>query len=303
MFTIQSAFRSIRPNIKRGEKMKFVSKIALLGCLLSFVACASTGQKQVTDQQQATNQKYMDFFKQYESLSHAFDPTVADMYSDEAMIHTIRKTPDGVERTLKMDGSKWKELIISTMEISQKRGDKSEFSNIAVSMDGDVAKITASRYSTIKCFTDDKYYMRVKKQSDGVLRIIEEFSETRLESSCKTTKKDDLELFLKGVVKVTNKQSPIMIDAETKLEKASSEGKTLTFHYTLVNYTADGFNTQIFEQTMMPALLKQTCANSSLRNVVNKGGMIVFQYNGKDQNGVSSMNIKESDCLRLADQT
>ena len=76
--------------------MKFVSKIALLVCLLSFVACASTGQKQVTGQQQATNQKYMDFFKQYESLSHAFDPTVADMYSDEAMIHTIRKTPDGV---------------------------------------------------------------------------------------------------------------------------------------------------------------------------------------------------------------
>jgi hypothetical protein len=283
--------------------MKIVSKIALLVCLLSFVACASTGQKQATDQQQATNQKYMDFFKQYESLGHAFDPTVADMYSDEATIHTIRKTPDGVEQTLKMDGSKWKELIISTMEISQKRGDKNEFSNIAVAMDGDVAKIMASRYSTIKCFTDDRYYMRVKKQSDGVLRIIEEFSETPLESSCRTTKKDDLELFLKHVVKVANKQYPIMVDADTKLEKTSSEGKTLTYHYTLVNYTADELNAQIFEQNMMPDLLKHTCADSSLRNVVDKGGMIVFQYNGKDQNGVSSMNIKESDCLRLSDQT
>lgn len=283
--------------------MKIVSKIALLVCLLSFVACASTGQKQATDQQQATNQKYMDFFKQYESLGHAFDPTVADMYSDEATIHTIRKTPDGVEQTLKMDGSKWKELIISTMEISQKRGDKNEFSNIAVAMDGDVAKIMASRYSTIKCFTDDRYYMRVKKQSDGVLRIIEEFSETPLESSCRTTKKDDLELFLKHVVKVANKQYPIMVDADTKLEKTSSEGKTLTYHYTLVKYTADELNAQIFEQNMMPDLLKHTCADSSLRNVVDKGGMIVFQYNGKDQNGVSSMNIKESDCLRLSDQT
>ncbi len=289
--------------------MKIVSKIALLVCLLAFVACASTGQKQATDQQQATNQepatnqKYLDFFKQYESLGHAFDPTVVDMYSDEATIHTIRKTPDGVEQTLKMDGSKWKELIISTMEISQKRGDKNEFSNIAVAMDGDVAKITASRYSTIKCFTDDKYYMRVKKQSDGVLRIIEEFSETPLESSCKTTKKDDLELFLKHVVKVANKQYPIMVDADTKLEKASSEGKTLTYHYTLVKYTADELNAQIFEQNMMPDLLKHTCADSSLRNVVDKGGMIVFQYNGKDQNGISNMNVKKSDCLRLADQT
>ena len=245
----------------------------------------------------------MDFFKQYESLGHAFDPTVADMYSDAATIHTIRKMPDGVEQTLKMDGSKWKELIISTMEISQKRGDKNEFSNIAIAMDGDVAKITASRYSTIKCFTDDKYYMRVKKQSDGVLRIIEEFSETTLESSCKTTKKDDLELFLKSVVKVANKQYPIMVDADTKLEKTSSEGKTLTYHYTLVNYTADELNAQIFEQNMMPDLLKHTCADSGLRNVVDKGGMIVFQYNGKDQNGISNMNVKKSDCLHLADQT
>ena len=245
----------------------------------------------------------MDFFKQYESLGHAFDPTVADMYSDAATIHTIRKMPNGVEQTLKMDGSKWKELIISTMEISQKRGDKNEFSNIAIAMHGDVAKITASRYSTIKCFTDDKYYMRVKKQSDGVLRIIEEFSETTLESSCKTTKKDDLELFLKSVVKVANKQYPIMVDADTKLEKASSEGKTLTYHYTLVKYTADELNAQIFEQNMRPDLLKHTCADSSLRNVVDKGGMIVFQYNGKDQNGISSMNVKKSDCLHLADQT
>ena len=294
--------------------MKIVSKIVLLVCLLAFAACASTGQngqqatkatdqKQVTDQKSAANQKYMDFFKKYESLGNAFDPMVADMYSDEATIHAIRKMPNGVEQTLKIDGSKWKELIISTMEIGQKRGDKSEFSNITVAMDGDVAKITASRYSTIKCFTDDKYYMRVKKQSDGVFRIIEEFSETRLESSCKTTKKDDLELFLKGVVKVTNKQYPMMVDADTKLEKTSSEGEKLTYHYTLVNYTADELNVQIFEKNMRPDLLKQTCANASLRNAIDKGAIIIYQYNGKDQNGVSSMNIKESDCLRLADQT
>jgi hypothetical protein len=260
-------------------------------------------QNQATDPQQASNQKYMNFFKQYESLSIAYDPTVANMYSDDAKIHAIRIMPDGVEQTIKMDGSKWKELITSTMEISQKRGDKSEFSNIVVAMDGDVAKIKASRYSSIKCFTDDKYYMRVKKQSDGVLRIIEEFAETPLESSCKTTKKDDLELFLKGVVKVANKQYPMMIDADTKLEKTSAEGKTLTYHYTLVNYTAKELDAQIFEQSMRPNLLKQTCANASLRNVIDKGGMIVYQYNGKDQKGVSSMNINVSDCLRLADKT
>lgn len=165
-------------------------KIALLVCLLSFIACASTGQRQ------ATNQKYMDFFKKYVSLSHAFDPMVADMYSDEATIHAIIKMQDGVEQTLKINGSKWKELVVSSRKIRQKLGDKDEFSNIAIAIDGDIAKITATRYSTIKCFMDDKYYMRVKTQRDGVLRIIEEFAETAVESNCKTTEKDDLEIFI-----------------------------------------------------------------------------------------------------------
>ena len=185
--------------------MKTLSKFALLACLLSFVACASTNQNSSINQTSSADQEYMDFFKKYESLGHAFDPAVADMYSDKAMIHAIRKLPDGVEQSMKMNGTKWKEMIVSTMEISKQRGDRSDFSNVSVSMEGDVAKIKASRYSATKCFSDEKYYMRVKKQSDGTLKIVEEFVESPMESSCKTTKKNDLELFLKGAVAVANK--------------------------------------------------------------------------------------------------
>ena len=295
--------------------MKILSKIALLVCLVSFVACASTNQNSSTDQTSSVdqtspadqtssaNKEYMDFFKQYESLGHAFDASVADMYSDKAVVRAIQKMPDGMEQTTKVDGHKWKEMITSTMEISKQRGDKSEFSNISVSMDGDVAKITASRYSTIKCFMDEKYYMRVEKQSDGTLKIIEEYVEIPVETSCKTAIKDDVELFLKGVVAVANKQYPIMVDSDTKLERASSEGKTLIYHYTLVNYAADELNAQIFEENMMPNLLQQSCTTPSLRSLVDKGGTVTFQYNGKDQKNVSSMEIRQADCLRLANQT
>lgn len=280
--------------------MNIISRVAFLMCLLSFAACASIGQKQAEDPQQATHQKYLDFFKRYESLSNAFDPTVADMYSDDANLHTLRKLPDGTEQTFKMDGAKWKELVKDTMEISQKRGDKNEFSDITVTLDGDVAKIKATRYSIIKCFTDNQYYMRVKKQSDGVLRIIEEFAETTLKSSCKTVKEEDLELFLKGVVKVANKQFPVMVDAETRVERVSAEGNTMTYHYTLVNYTAKELDAEMFKQNMTPNILKQICANPSLSTILDRGGVIVFQYNGKDQKSVSTISIKESDCLNLA---
>jgi len=283
--------------------MKIISKIALLACLLSLVACASTNQKSAVDQTSSADQEYMDFFKEYESRGHAFDASVADMYSDEAVVRATRKLPDGVEQTTKIEGHKWKEMIVSTMEISKQRGDKSDFSNISVSMDGDVAKIKASRYSSTKCFMDEKYYMRVEKQSDGTLKIIEEYVESPLESSCKTALKDDVELFLKGVVEIANESYPIMVDADTKLERASSEGKTLIYHYTLVNYAADELNAQIFEENMMPNLLQQSCTTPSLRSLVDKGGSVTFQYNGKDQKSVSSMNIRQADCLKLANQT
>ena len=74
----------------------------------------------------------------------------------------------------------------------------------------------------------------------------------------------------------------------------------MTYHYTLVNYTAKELDAEMFKQNMTPNILKQICANPSLSTILDRGGVIVFQYNGKDQKSVSTISIKESDCLNLA---
>ena len=66
-------------------------------------------------------------------------------------------------------------MIIDSMEIGKQRGDKSEFSDIKIVIDKNKARITASRYSTLKCFKDKRYYMIVSKKTNGNLQIIEEF--------------------------------------------------------------------------------------------------------------------------------
>jgi len=230
----------------------------------------------------ATEKQYIDFFKKYESLGQAYDASVSELYSDKAVLRALRKMPDGKNRILQMDGSKWKSAIKDTMEIAKQRGDQSEFSNISVSVDGNKAKISASRYSTIKCFTDNKYYMQVEEQSDGTLQIIEESMESPMESSCKNTANNDLDLVLQGAAKMLNKQLPLMVDSDSKLVKATAEGKTLTYHYTLIKYSADDLDPEALKETLKPMVTQQTCTMPNLRPVVDKGATIRYQYNGND---------------------
>ena len=231
----------------------------------------------------ATEKQYIDFFKKYESLGQAYDTSVSELYSDKAVLRALRKMPDGKNRILQMDGSKWKSAIKDTMEIAKQRGDQSEFSNISVSVDGNKAKISASKYSTIKCFTDNKYYMQVEEQSDGTLQIIEESMESPMESSCKNTANNDLDLVLQGAAKMINKQLPLMVDSDSKLVKATAEGKTLTYHYTLIKYSADDLDPEALKETLKPMVTQQTCTMPNLRPVVDKGATIRYQYNGNDE--------------------
>ncbi len=245
----------------------------------------------------ATEKQYMDFFKKYESLGQAYDASVSELYSDKAVLRALRKMPDGKNRILQMDGSKWKSAIKDTMEIAKQRGDQSEFSNISVSVDGNRAKISASRYSTIKCFTDNKYYMQVEEQSDGTLQIIEEFFESPVESSCKNMANNDLDLVLQGAAKFLNKQLPIMVDSDSKLVKATSEGKTLTYHYTLIKYAANDLDPVALKESLTPMVTKQTCTMPNLRPVVDRGATIRYLYNGNDAKEILAINVRKSNCL------
>ena len=110
-------------------------KLKILTIFIILILSVSVKASQESD--------YLKFFKDYQSLGDNFDTAVIQLYSDDANIIVVRKMPDGVERTLKIDGLKWKQMIADTMEIAKQRGDKSEFSDIKVVVEKDKAKITA----------------------------------------------------------------------------------------------------------------------------------------------------------------
>jgi hypothetical protein len=240
--------------------------------------------------------EYLAFFSKYQTLGDNFDIAIANLYSDDANIIAVRKMPDGTERTIKMVGNKYKQMIIDSMGIAKQRGDKSEFNDIKITTDNNQAKITAKRYSTIKCFNDTRYYMIVGSGSNGDLQIIEEFAESPMQSECDETPANDLTLLLQGTTKTMSKQLPIMVDSDTKLEKISSEGNVLIYNFTMVNYLSTEVDSEAFEQNMKPAVIQETCAMPSLKLVLDKGGSISYRYNGKDKKQIMTINVDKNSC-------
>jgi hypothetical protein len=51
-----------------------------------------------------------ELFDKYIQLSDSFESSVADLYSDDAKIHTYRKYPHGLERAMELSGAQWKQL-------------------------------------------------------------------------------------------------------------------------------------------------------------------------------------------------
>jgi hypothetical protein len=125
-----------------------------------------------------------ELFDKYVQLSDSFESSVADLYSDDAKIHTYRKYPHGLERAMELSGAQWKQLLVKAMPLAKTQNDKSVFSEVTISNYGNGHKIKANRYSNRKCYTDTGYYMVVAPNELGTLQIIEEYSETQPQSDC-----------------------------------------------------------------------------------------------------------------------
>ena len=174
----------------------------------------------------ALEQEYLGFFNKFVELGNSFDVSVAEMYSDESVIHIHQLLSDGADQNITMSGSKIKKIIINVMDLAKKRDARSEFSNISISIKGSIARIKASRYSTVNCYHDKNYQVLIKRKMDGTFQVIEEFVASPLQSRCKIIKKDNLKYLLHGVAFATNLSLPMMVDTETPAGQNFSRRKT-----------------------------------------------------------------------------
>lgn len=117
-------------------------------------------------------------FTQYQSLAAAFDPAVADLYSDNAVITNKRTYPNGEVKALSLPAKQYKELVRAAMPVAKARGDISTYTDIVYAVEGDNVRITATRFSELKKYSS-KLVLVVGPNEKGDWQVCEEHSESR----------------------------------------------------------------------------------------------------------------------------
>lgn len=117
-------------------------------------------------------------FERYASLEARFDPGVADLYADDAIIRNKRFYPDGQVREIAIPALQYKQLLRDLMPVAKSRNDYSTYSKTTFKREGMGVRIQAQRFSVMKRYTSP-ISLRVAPDASGRWLIREELSESR----------------------------------------------------------------------------------------------------------------------------
>src|SRR6185436_7429246 len=87
-------------------------------------------------------------WNRYVALEAAFDPAVADLYADDAVIRNKRTYPTGEVREATVPAAQYKALIRQAIPLAKAQNDISRYSGCTYTAAGPRVRITCARFST-----------------------------------------------------------------------------------------------------------------------------------------------------------
>lgn len=260
-------------------------RVVAVWCVISVLLWAGGARSAFADPTAA------EFFADYVLLSDQFDASVAELYSDQAVIGIYRRYPHGLERDMELSGAEYKQLVVQYMPLARTRDDRSEFSRVRFEPEGSRVTIRADRYSLAKCYQDTAYHMVVERQALGGYLIVEEYSETQPQSDC------GLEKTLADVVKQYGERTPVMADPDTRLDSVEFlPPATLVFRYTLVTVGQGDLDPEELGGMMRGMLRDQTCGTPFFRQLLDKGATVSYAYQDRDGLPLFAYDFAAGDC-------
>lgn len=117
-------------------------------------------------------------FEKFVVLEQAYDPAVADLYADNAIITNKRVYPFGRVRELTVPADKYKALIKGAMPLAKAKGDYSTYSDLTLTQEGNAVRIKGTRFSVLKKY-ESPFSMLFQQSADGTWKITEEISQSQ----------------------------------------------------------------------------------------------------------------------------
>ncbi len=133
---------------------------------LSVIFCAGAGAQPGTEPARQ-------LFARYQQLEHNFDPALAQLYADGAIIKVTRIYAGGVQRQLLVPGDLYQLALRQSMPLAKAEGDYNRFRDVSYHAAAGGVRIRATRYSVWRNYTSP-YTALVARGADGHWRIVEE---------------------------------------------------------------------------------------------------------------------------------
>jgi hypothetical protein len=114
----------------------------------------------------------------YVALEAAFDPAVADLYADDALIRNRRTYPTGEVREVTVPVAQYKVLVRQAIPLAKARNDLSRYSGCTYAAERERVRIVCARFSVLKNYTAP-ISLLVGPGPAGSWLIFEELSESR----------------------------------------------------------------------------------------------------------------------------
>jgi hypothetical protein len=114
----------------------------------------------------------------YVALEAAFDPAVADLYADDAVIRNRRTYPTGEVREVTVPAAQYKLLVRQAIPLAKARNDISRYSSCTYSAAAERVRVVCARFSVLKNYTAP-ISLLVGPGPTGAWLIFEELSESR----------------------------------------------------------------------------------------------------------------------------
>lgn len=233
------------------------------------------------------------FFDEFVELGKNFDTGIAEFYSPDARIITLR---DGID-TMETTGSHWQSMIRKLMPVAERQGDISDFSNVQVNAHGEGFRVSALRSSAIKCVEDSGYYQDVEREGDRWV-IVEEYSETVSLSKCEPS--EELAELLSAVREKIRPHLPLDLDADTRLESVEVVGSALVYNQRLHTVVASELQLDKAEPILKQIGVQNACGSTEMRTLIRDGATVRYATVDRHGKRLATVDISPGLCSVLA---
>jgi hypothetical protein len=114
------------------------------GTLLLAVALAATAHTQ--ERPDASLERARQVIESYVNLERAYDPRLADLYADEAVIKANQSGPNGESQWVTAQGWQYKKMIRDAMPRFRAQGFKASYSGARYELSGKNVRVSVMQY-------------------------------------------------------------------------------------------------------------------------------------------------------------